>query len=147
MRRTSGLPPLQLLIWFSSSVEFGTMASMPSKPRTVVARRSTVVTVPDMPPTETMSPTRILRSKRMMTPLIRFLMMFCAPKPMPMASAPPRKANAVSGMRASLSTASSTTSSRIELIQRWITRASCGVSGTRWPTPRTSSRDSQPAAQ
>ena len=107
-RRIVGLPELQLLTWFSSRFEFGTIDSMPSKPRTVVARRSTAVTVPEMPPIVTMSPTRTLRSNRMMTPLIRFLMMFCAPKPTPMAKAPPRKAKAVNGTRASLSTTSST---------------------------------------
>ena len=96
---------------------------MPSPPRTVVARRSTLSTVPDMPPTEMMSPTRILRSNRMITPLIRFLITFCAPNPTPMASAPPRKANTVSGIRAVFSTSSTTTSNSTELIQRRITRS------------------------
>ena len=59
-------------------------------------------------------------------PLMRFLMMFWVPKPMPMASAPPRKAKAVIGMRPIFSTTISTTSTSTELIQRRSTRASGG---------------------
>ena len=51
----------------------------------------------------------------MMTPLIRFLMMFCAPKPTPMAKAPPRKAKATNGTRAGLNAISGTTSSKTDV--------------------------------
>jgi hypothetical protein len=122
------------------------MASMPSKPSKVVARRSTEVTVPEMLSIVTMSPTRILRSNRMMTPLIRFLMMFCVPKPTPMASAPPRKAKAVSGMCASSSTTTSTASSSNANTQRLSTRPSCGVSCSRCTATPISARLSRRAA-
>jgi hypothetical protein len=75
------------------------------------------------------------------------LITFWAPKPKPIASAPPMKANAVSGMRASLSVSSTTATSRIEPTQRVSTRAIGGDMGTLRPTPAISSRASQPEAQ
>ena len=136
-----------MLIWLSSSSEFGTIASTPSKPRTVVARKSTSITVPDMPPIVTTSPTWILRSSRMITPLIRFLMMFWVPKPTPIAKAPPRKANAVRGMRARRSTTRMTASTRIVLSQRLITCANAGDKRRRRASSFTSARETTPAIQ
>ena len=95
---------------FSSSCEFGTIVSVPSKPRTVDERRSTAVTVPETPSTSTMSPICTLRSTSRIIPLIRFLTKVCAPKPTAIASVPPRKANTVSGIFAMFSVNSASTS-------------------------------------
>ena len=58
---------------------------------------------------------------------MKFLMMVCVPKPTPIASAPPRKANTVSGMRARFSVSASSTNAHSASIQRRTVRA-CAAS-------------------
>ena len=74
------------------------MVSTSSALRMMDERVFTSATVPMMPSTSRMSPTRILRSASTMMPLMKFLISVCMPKPKPMASAPPKKAKIVSGI-------------------------------------------------
>lgn len=50
---------------------------------TWVERISTLRTTPRMPPTSTTSPSRMIRPKMTMRPLVKFWTMFCMPKPTP----------------------------------------------------------------
>ena len=63
-------------------------------------------------------------------------MMVWVPKPKPMASAPPRKAKAVIGIRAIFSTTISTTRTSTELIQRRSTRATAATGAAAAPPGR-----------
>jgi hypothetical protein len=83
----------------------------------------------------------------MMTPLITFLMMVWVPKPTPMASAPPMKAKAVSGMRARLRTMMTRTNETAIMIQRRITLAACSLTRKRLIIRPSSRRASQASSQ
>ena len=73
-------------------------------------------------------------------PLITFLMMVWVPKPMPMASAPPMKAKAVSGMRARLRIRMISTTDTAIISQRRMTLATCGSTLKRLTIRRSSKR-------
>ena len=106
---------------------FGIIDSMPSALRIVEARMPISVIRPRMPSTSTRSPSRSGRSISSITPDTRFFSRVCRPKPAAIASAPPRNANAVSGMLALTRATRPRIAATTNRIHLRTSAAACGV--------------------